>query len=422
MHRLFRLIFPRNPMQWAGPIIACGTVIGLIAMLVLVGGFADLGASTPHPEGWAATLHYAFKRSVAHHADPKAVPADLDSPAMVMKGAAYYATACSHCHGAPGLGQNPVALMMRPRPQYLPAVVGQFSAAELHYIIRHGVKYSAMPAWPAQSRPDEIWPVVAFLRAMRTTSYAQYRALSRGDAGSPSAAAPAFAFGEPGRLADYALYAPDQPSDAEHRYARPAAGFDAFADAGDPRATCAACHGANGAGRPGGAFPNLTIQTPTYLKDALTSFANGQRQSAYMQTVATQLTPRQIAALADYYGNLPATAATGFPADARLQAEGARIAAYGDKMRGIGACTSCHGITRAVGKAIPRLEGQSARYLIDQMRIFRSGGRGSSGSVNPMNRIAQALNDRQIAAIATFYASTPPGTKDLAAARAVAAQ
>lgn len=420
---LLRLLFPRAPLQWAGPILACGLMIGLFGLLFLIGGFIDLSASTPHPEGWAATLHYAFRRSIAHHADPKSVPADLDSPAMVMKGATYYATACGHCHGAPGLGQNPVALMMRPRPQYLPAVVDQFAPAELHYIVLHGVKYSGMPAWPAQSRPDEVWPIVAFLRAMRRTSYAQFRMLSRGDTPVQPTADPGLAFGTPGRLQRYALYAPDQPSDREHRYDRPVYGFDAFADSGDPRVTCAACHGADGAGRPGGAFPNLTIQTQTYLKDALTAFATGQRQSAYMQTVATQLSPGQIDALADYYGRIPARPlpAAG-PVDPQTRAIGARIVGYGDKARGIGACSSCHGITRAVGKAVPRLEGQGAQYLIDQMRVFRSGGRGSSGSTNPMNRIARDLTDRQITAIATYYASTPPGVKAVQAARAVAAQ
>lgn len=417
---MYRLLFPRAALQWAGPILACAGVIVVIAVLVLISGVADLSASTPHPEGWADTLHYAFRRSVAHHADAQAVPADLDSPAMVMKGAAYYATACAHCHGAPGLGQNPVALMMRPQPQYLPAVVDQFTPTELHYIVLHGIKYSAMPAWPAQSRPDEVWPMVAFLKAMPQASYQQFREWSRGDAPAPRAPPSGLAFSVPDRLQGYALYAPDQPSDREHRYARPAYGFDAFADAADPRSTCATCHGADGAGRPDGAFPNLTIQTTTYLKDTLTAFATGQRKSAYMQTIATQLSPQQIDGLAAYYGNLPAKAAVGGPVDAARRALGARIVAYGDRARGVGACTSCHGITRAVGKAVPRLEGQSARYLIDQMRAFKSGGRGSSGSVNPMSRIAHDLSDHQIMAIASYYASTPPGTKALPAAQAAA--
>lgn len=416
---MFRDLFPRAPLQWLGPLLTCALAAALLAVLVIASGVIDLAASTPHPDGWAALLHATFKRSVAHHADPKAVPADLNSPSMVMKGAAYYATACAHCHGAPGVGQNPVALMMRPRPQYLPSVVGQFSPAELAYIVQHGVKYSAMPAWPAQSRPDEAWPLVAFLRAMPKLSNAQFQKLAYGEGKAPSdAAIPPFA--APAHLIGSKLHALDQPSDAEHLYAIPAFGFDSDTPGGNPIATCARCHGADGRGRAGGRFPNLTLQTPTYLYDSLVSFARGNRKSGYMQTVATQLSGDQMAALARYYGNLAAAPATQPAIDPALREEGAHIAAYGIAEQGVGACTSCHGITKAIGKAIPRLEGQGFGYLVDQMRAFRAGGRGTTRGINPMRAVAHNLSDHQIGAIAAYYASTPPNAKAVPTARAVA--
>lgn len=419
---MFRDLFPKTLLQWAGPVLTCVLAALLLAVLVIASGISDLSASMPHPEGWATILHVAFKRSVAHHADPRAVPADLDTPSMVEKGAAYYATACAHCHGAPGVGQNPVALMMRPRPQYLPAVVGEFTPAELGYIVRHGVKYSAMPAWPAQSRPDEVWPIVAFLRAMPKLRYARFRALAYGDGRQTPTDAAIPPFAPPTRPTTYALHRIDQPSDAEHLYAAPVFGFDSGGPGDSPIVPCARCHGADGRGRAQGRMPDLTIQTPTYLYDSLIAFARGTRKSGYMQTVATQLSRAQMAALARYYGNRPAAPG---PApqpgiDPARKKEGARIAAYGIAGQGAGGCTNCHGITKAIGKAIPRLEGQGYGYLVDQMRAFRTGGRGSTRGINPMGAVAHRLTDHQVAAIAAYYAATPPGADAVPTARAAA--
>lgn len=416
---MFRDFFPRSLIQWLGPLLTCALIALVLAIVVISSGVVNLAASVPHPQGWADLLHAAFKRSVAFHADSKGVPPDLDSASMVQKGAAYYATACAHCHGAPGVGQNPVALMMRPRPQYLPAVVKEFTPAELAYIVRHGVKYSAMPAWPAQSRPDEAWPLVAFLRAMPELSHAQFQALAYGNDKAPEdSAIPVFK--APARLATYALHKPDQPSSDEYLYAEPVFGFEAVPPGGNLLETCARCHGADGRGRVGGRFPNLTIQTPTYLYDSLTSFARGTRKSAYMQTIATELSAEQMAALARHFGNATAAPAPQAPFNAALRDEGARIAAYGIASQKVGGCTNCHGITKAIGKAIPRLEGQSFGYIVDQMRAFRAGGRGTTRGINPMHTIAHSLNDHQIDAIAAYYATTPPNAKAVPTARAVA--
>ena len=52
---------------------------------------------------------------------------------------------------------------MLPQPPYLGTVVEKRSPQQLFYVIKHGIKFTGMPAWPAQSRDDEVWSVVAFL-------------------------------------------------------------------------------------------------------------------------------------------------------------------------------------------------------------------------------------------------------------------
>ena len=101
----------------------------------------------------------------------------LDDPGQVALGAVHYADGCAPCHGAPGEPRSPLMLAMTPPPPWLPRVIPTWDTEALFWIVRHGVKYSGMPAWPAQARADEVWAVVAFLRALPDLDAATYRRL-----------------------------------------------------------------------------------------------------------------------------------------------------------------------------------------------------------------------------------------------------
>ncbi len=399
-------LFPSRLSQWLGPLAAAGAASLLIAVIVVTTGVVDLSAAKPHPEGWARFLHFTFSRSTAFHAGPKP-PADLDSPVRVAAGAAYYGQVCARCHGGPGFGQNPVVLSMHPRPQYLVTDLptAQFTAPELFRIVKAGVKYSAMPSWPADRRDDEIWHMVAFLRAVPTMSPDTFRKLAVVSPDQATAPAP-FGANPPQRR--YALRNDDEPPVTSYNYKTPVFGFSGYALNGNPVATCAQCHGADGKG--GGAFPNLTIQTRDYLQRTLTAYAAGRRRSGFMQMVASELSPAQIAALAQHYSALPRQASEP-KTDAAVPALGQQIALQGLASAGLAPCASCHGVTRAASKAYPSLEGQAGWYLANQLRVFRNGGRGSivgDKPRDPMVAIAKRLNDAQIEAVARYYASQPP--------------
>ncbi len=397
--------FPARLTQWLGPLVVAGVAALVLAVIVVVSGIVDLSAAKPHPEGWARFLHYTFQQSTVFHAGPPA-PADIDSPLRVAAGAAYYGQVCARCHGGPGLGQNPVVLSMHPRPQYLTTDLptANFTAPELFRIVKAGVKYSAMPSWPADNRDDEVWNLVAFLRAMPTMPPATFHQLALVSHGTAGVSAP---FGAIPSGHRYALRNDDEPPLGSYNYRTPVFGFSGYAQSADPVATCARCHGADGAG--GGAFPNLTLQTPGYLARSLTAFAAGQRRSGYMQVMATELSPSQINALANYYATLPRKATeTGGGAPT---AEGQQIALIGLPKVGMGPCAECHGITRAADKAYPVLEGQARWYLANQLQVFRNGGRGGIGgnkTPDPMVVIARKLTDSQIQAVANYYAAQPP--------------
>ena len=71
-------------------------------------------------------------------------------------------------------------------------------------------------------------------------------------------------------------------------------------------AACASCHGPNGAGVPS-QFPRLAGQHAQYTSDQLRAFRGGQRANdpnRMMRTIATQLSDREIAAVAQYIQGL----------------------------------------------------------------------------------------------------------------------
>jgi cytochrome c553 len=438
---------PATVAQWLSAALVFA-VLGLVAAFAgAASGFVDLSAIPPHPAGWARFLQFGMSRSVAMHAHPPPSEEPLDSQAMIMEGAAEYSLICENCHGGPGLGQSPLALSFRPEPPLITQVARDFSPPELFFIVQNGVRYTGMPAWPVEGRPDEIWAMVAFLEAMPTMDRATYMRLARGglddarrDPGPGSApGGPTNTAAGSMALAPFAASTaprPYLPGDPQRTGSPPEAtelprtGFGHVVSAGDALSRCAMCHGADGSGRSGGAFPNLTLQTPQYLYDALRAFAAGDRRSGIMWEVAADLSDDQMRAFATRVGSGPALASPreaggAGPSQTATLDRGRQIAADGLNSAGkaeapggsdpptpaVERCSSCHINMTYLGKIFPAISGQNAAYLRMQLRMFRDGGRGDTASYDPMPADAHRLNDADIAAVASFYAALPPSAK-----------
>lgn len=440
----FRSLFSRQPLHWVGAALAFGAVAALGGGLVATTGVVNLSAVPPHPEGWAKLLHYGMRQSVAYHAKQAPPDEPLDSPAMIARGAAQYAMTCENCHGAPGLGQSPVALSMRPEPPLIVDASTRLSDKELFFIVQNGVRYTGMPAWPVQDRPDEVWAMVAFLKAAPKLDAEAYVRLARAPATDPPRLEAAkLEKNGAGKAATVAI-SPFIPSNAPRPYlpgdpqgpspspaavSFPRVGFGSAAPVGDPMAACVSCHSSDGSGRHDSAFPNLTLQTPQYLYDALKAYATGQRQSGIMWPVAANLSDADMRALAVQLGTAAPVVSTDDPPTAAtmaVRAQGAELAAAGDGTRGsndghdgpelavapkVERCSSCHTRGAYLGKVVPRIAGQHAPYLRMQLHAFRNGGRGDTASFDPMVVDSHALSDAEITAVSEFYAAHRPVVK-----------
>lgn len=171
---------------------------------------------------------------------------------------------------------------------------------------------------------------------------------------------------------------------------------------------CSACHGAQGEGQPVAAYPRLAGLDSEYLIDQLNAFAEGSRDNETMAPIAKALTPDERQAVAKFYAGL-VTPRIDEPqkADDKTIAAGAALANRGDWSKGLPGCGECHGAAgQGVGKAFPGLAGQSAEYIMSQLKAWKDGKR-TNDPLHLMTGISSKLSDDQIAAVAAYYAGLP---------------
>jgi len=166
---------------------------------------------------------------------------------------------------------------------------------------------------------------------------------------------------------------------------------------------CSVCHGENAVG--GGVVPDLR-GSPFIWGDSWYSIVlDGALQRGGMASFAVALDRGQASAIRDYVVHRAQEDAAQEPARNRQPDanHGAMIVAQGT---GSGAvpCAQCHALTGASDGtgAFPRLSGQSAAYLAEQLRDFASGVRANA----VMSPIARALSPDEIEDVTAYFASS----------------
>lgn len=154
--------------------VAALLVAGLAGAFVYAGVY-NIGADAPHSRFVYWALENLRDRAIAHHAREVVVPGELGDAKRIATGAGLYAEMCSGCHLAPGMEKTEISQGLYPAAPEL-ARVSDLSPARQFWVIKHGVKLSAMPAWGRTHDDQLIWDMVAFLRKLPTLSPVQYQA------------------------------------------------------------------------------------------------------------------------------------------------------------------------------------------------------------------------------------------------------
>jgi cytochrome c553 len=423
-----------------GGLAALALLAMIGALAVSFSGFVSIAASSGHMAPWRWFLGWTLENAVRTQSTPVEAPPDLDDPALVRRAAGHFATGCAACHGAPGLPQSPVVLAMTPKPPRLEESVGDWQDDELFWIVKHGIKYSGMPAWPTQERDGEVWAQVAFLRALPDMTPQEYADLALGG---------------------------ERAADDTEAGGQSAAALDGIVD--NALTDCARCHGRDGFGRGKGAardaFPVIAGQPAEYLYATLRAFANDIRQSGFMKPPAARYRPEVLRKLAQHFADQPAPAAAAPEADGapgaalavetaapgpggarsptrqdaagqldgdaevasfmvpsaaakgpprtrdELLALGRRLVVLGLPKQKIPSCQSCHDRAgRAKNPFYPYLEGQPEWYLSEHLRLWKEGKREGTIYAHVMAQIAKRMTEEQIRATAAWYSGRLPGT------------
>lgn len=156
-------------------------LFGALATLLLlaVGAVAfvwsgryDIGADAPHTRPVFALMQALRERSIRAHAATLTVP-DLTDPQLVLKGAGQYAAMCTQCHLSPAMAESEIRPGLYPQPPNLSRV--RVDPKQAFWVIKHGIKMSAMPAWGASHDDATIWSMVAFLQKLPGMSAQEYK-------------------------------------------------------------------------------------------------------------------------------------------------------------------------------------------------------------------------------------------------------
>ena len=150
-------------------------VLGLIAGGLLMSRF-NVAANAP-PDLFDTLAIRVRNASIERQAkDTGEGPAH---PAVAAHGEEHYREHCLPCHAAPGAKRADFAEGMNPMPPALDeARVQQRSDAQLFWIVKNGIRMSAMPAFGGDHSDADIEDIVAFVRDLPHLSATEKQALA----------------------------------------------------------------------------------------------------------------------------------------------------------------------------------------------------------------------------------------------------
>ncbi len=159
------------------------TVVGTLAVLAIGGaafigsGVYNIGADDHHTKIVLTVIEQLRERSIA--ARSSSIEAHfVEDPARIAAGARHYSELCVGCHLAPGVTKSEVRRGLYPHPPNL-AQEEPLQAQRAFWVIKHGIKMSAMPAWGMTLDDAAIWDTVAFIRKMPDMTPETYQHLSQ---------------------------------------------------------------------------------------------------------------------------------------------------------------------------------------------------------------------------------------------------
>ncbi len=151
--------------KWTIPLsfVAGILVTILVPILVLATGAVNMGADVKPGLVERTLAPWGRDRSVAKRAPTEKDPY-LGNPAAIAVGFDHYRENCVMCHGAPGVAGAELSKGINPPAPSLGKGENDTPDGQLFWVIKHGIRMTAMPAFGPTHTDEEIWKIVAFIR------------------------------------------------------------------------------------------------------------------------------------------------------------------------------------------------------------------------------------------------------------------
>jgi mono/diheme cytochrome c family protein len=157
---------------------ALAIIAALGGAVVIFSGYFNVAASVPHTPLGHWLLSTAMERSVRYHAREIEAHTPQVTPALLAKGWRHYHAHCELCHGAPGVPPRGIGQGLNPKPSDLSETAPRWTARELFWIIKHGIRMTGMPAWGVSHDEEALWALVAFVQKLPRITPEQYQQLT----------------------------------------------------------------------------------------------------------------------------------------------------------------------------------------------------------------------------------------------------
>ena len=165
----------RRHLPSAAFVVVLLIVLAAFAGIFIYTGLYNIGADAPHSGFIYGALDELRERSVVVRSRNIIPPKDLNRPDRIATGAGLYAEMCTGCHLGPGVEKSEMSQGLYPQAPQL-ARGTDLTPAQQFWVIKHGIKLTAMPAWGKTHSDEMIWDMVALVQRLPKMSSQQYRA------------------------------------------------------------------------------------------------------------------------------------------------------------------------------------------------------------------------------------------------------
>ena len=144
-----------------------GLIVGAVARAAGVYAYTRLGyfdlRADQNPTAFEDRLgNAAMDESTERHAPQQKNPLQPGQDTL-LAGARLYRDKCSDCHGGPNNPDSDYGRSFYPRVPQFTKQAPDMPEHENFYIIKHGLRWTAMPSWGGLMTDSEIWQVVTLL-------------------------------------------------------------------------------------------------------------------------------------------------------------------------------------------------------------------------------------------------------------------